>query len=560
MLKINAQSPKKHLRYMAITLFIIVMIVASSFVVLHMNDDEDDFIGKPDHYLLEPFLFQDAESLKLNPDCYEGAPILASLVRNHDIQVTIDWGDGVLVYFDDLSTFSANIALTFWETPGEAIVVDSYDSALNMVPLATLKDIPIIVDGPNSNEALYRMGIRNPHQLWVSGDTRYTTKGVNMIDEANLVNSTAAVAQELGIELDYLTVVNPNDFNETYADVPHLSACGALLAAHHNSLILTVEGNSTELDYRNETANMTYNLTHRAYMELAAYGMEVRYICMVGDARSLPFMYSEMGPSDNPYADLDGNNFTVEIAIGRIVGKTLGDVSSHLDRIFHYEEYLATQSASNPQNPAMGPNWNNNGLVYCGMGAEFAGESTAWVNALLRDDGQFDAQDDSPQAHTPGINTEALTMDFARANYIMMDADHGNPYGTASFSSEDLKEMHPGLFFAVSCSLGRIDGVDISRSMTYTVLEKGMNIYIAALRTAYGSMPGGDENVATGLCKFFLEDILAEDLDVGTALMQAKNTLVTRNPSYHNDLTSWQFECFGDPAFNPYEPCHEGAS
>jgi len=544
---------------LAVSFLLAALVISGGFIIFYGEDDDDALITKPDREVLDPYSYQDGESLDLDPGCYQGAPVLASLVRNHEVRVSIGWGDGTPVVFEDLSEFSANLALDYWEEPGRAIVVDNYTNALRMVPLATLWDVPIIAYGPTTNEALYRLDVRHADQIWVCGETGYNGRGVTVVNETNLFSVTADAALALGIELDYLTVVNPGDVNETLADVPHLSACGALLAGYRQGLVITVEGNSTDVIMREKTANLTYDLIHRACDELADRGMEVRHICMVGDASSLPFKYTDMGPSDNPYADLDGDNFTVEISIGRIVGKTTGDVSYYLDRVFHYDEYLASASASSPQNPAMGLEWNNNGLVYCGLGAEFAGESTAWVNALLRDDGQFDAQDDSPQAHTPGISAEALTMDFARANYVMMDADHGNPYGTASFSSEDLRDMYPGLFFAVSCSLGRIDDVDVQRSMTYTVLEKGMNTYIASLRTAYGNLPGGDTSVATGLCRFFLEDILAEDLDVGTALMQAKNTLVNRDRDYYNLLTSWEFTCFGDPAFNPYEPCHEGS-
>lgn len=344
---------------------------------------------------------------------------------------------------------------------------------------------------------------------------------------------------------------------------------------HRNSIILTCPAN-------NESINSTI---HRAIEVLDNNGMKVEYICMVGDAYSLPFIYAhikqlgkEICPTDNVYADLDNDPFTIEIAIGRVIAKTLADMSFYMERVFNYKDYLEIEKAPNPPNRAtIGNDWNNNGLTYCATAAEFAGEGDLYVNEQLYE-GDFNTQDDSPKGHTGYVTTtvssELLTFDFARANFILMDADHGNPYRIANFYGYELKPMHPGVFFAVSCSLGRIDlrgyGEEDTRypdeewgykkAVAYCMMENGLNCYVGSLRTAWGTFSTiAHREAAPGPCSFFVEELVHNDESVGKALMNAKNSLINEARNNVNKCTSWEYECFGDPAFNPYEPCNEGS-
>ena len=110
---------------------------------------------------------------------------------------------------------------------------------------------------------------------------------------------------------DYIALANPNDFNETYADVPHLSAFASTLAAHRGGIVVAVEGNFTSI---NDTVHAAYDL-------MDEHGFEPTYLCMMGDAKALPFgyrsfeCYNEDGypdqnpvASDNPYANRDDND------------------------------------------------------------------------------------------------------------------------------------------------------------------------------------------------------------------------------------------------------------
>ena len=562
-----------------------ILVVGSMGLYFGSDSSESDgaIVNKPHEYKLnkevqnypDSFDKNDGynEKIILSEDNYEGLSFLAPAAMNKGVLPLINWGEGQSLSYSDLSAFSSSTAISFWEEKDvdefskeelvksrKAIVVDNYENALNVVPISNFKNIPILIQGETTEEALYRLGTIYPEQVIVYGETEYNqfeNKGVIVLDNTTLLDYTINCAKEVDININYITVVNPNDNNEEVADVPHLSAFGSLLAVHRNSIILTCEAN-------NETINSS---VHNAVEVLENNGMKTEYICIVGDAYSLPFIYDYVklldhdSPTDNFYADLDGDPYTIEIAIGRIVGKTLADMSFYMDRIFNYNSYLEIGKAPIVSNRfEMGQEWDNNGLTYCATAAEFAGEGDMYVNEKLYE-GDFNTRDASPEAHTGYATTEVsgeiLPMQFQRANFIMMDADHGNPYRTANFWGYELKPMHPGVFFAVSCSLGRIDlrGFEEERpaypddewgfkkAVTYCMLENGLNTYVGSLRTAYGTFStNAHREAAPGLCSFFLDELIDNDVSVGIALMRAKTSLINEARNNVNMCTTFKFK------------------
>jgi len=561
-------------KIIALSVVALLVIVAIGARLVILSDDDDE-----KYVAIERFDVPEGEHrIVLTGDQYQFAPITASLLGNRGIYTTIDWKEesgaveNIALQGEDLSYVSSQIALSYWESAAETIVVNSYEQAIMMSSVALYKDIPILVYGKTTSSAIHYLGSSKGKSITL-GDVPF--KGQLRLKEEDVVGYSLSVAEDMGHEVDYLTVVNPWDHDETVADVPHQSSLAPVLNSYRGGVVLACPANNITI---NETIHATLNISKE-------HGMDPTFICMFGDAYALPFIYEydpQLGkdsPTDNVYADLDGNPWTVEKAIGRIVGSTLGELSRYLDRVFRYESYLDTTSAPIVSSPGtMGFDWNNNGLTYCGTAAEFAGQSWAVVNEELRNAG-FDSQDDSPQAHSgypvsTELSAELLCADFARANYVFMDADHGNPYRTANFWGIDLQPMYPGVFFAVSCSLGRIDlrnfGEEDTRypddewgftkSVTYCMMRQGMNCYYGSMRTAWGVVGSdGDRAAAPGLCYFLAEDIFANDLTVGEALMNAKAALIQQNDNNVNRCTTWEYNCFGDPAFNPYEPCNEGS-
>lgn len=593
-------------------LSVVVMLSAVAiFACFTYSDDEDSYdnivtpVQEKDYRIDPNSAFSgspsDTNTINLLSEHYDGAPITASLF-NKGIETYIDFTpttEAIDAEITDIGLYSSQVALNFWDesSNNKAIVVENYSNALLMVPLATLFDAPIIYDGEYANEALWRLGTTKASQIICSGDTQFNKKGVTYftnIDFLNLslevIDYTITEANKVGMSYDYLTVTNPWDF-EGNADIPGLSAFSAPISVYRKGLILPCISDNITIDGQIKTTS--------AIME--NQGMELRFLLMMGDPTALPFHYnsydryganSDQNPvaSDNLYANFDDNQYTVEIANGRLLAKTLNDMSSYLHRDIHYNEYLDRESAPISNQPTIRhteggflDGWNNNAVVYCGAGAWFDPKAEHYCWQEFYNKAGFNTQDDTPEAqpqYSGLVNnqTSILTHDFAMSNFVAIDADHGNKYSTLTFNSEDLRDMPPNVIFGVSCMLGWTDDVDIERSMTYTMLEKGVNAFLAATRTTFGVISTDtvtdypteeNDKAANGLCRLFYEDLIDNDRSVGEAMMDAKNDLmdtdkwdgVFDDEEWEiNEVVCWQYMCYGDPAFNPYEPCNEGSN
>ena len=126
------------------------------------------------------------EKIILPEENYEGLSVLANGAMNNGILPLIDWGEGQSWSYSDLSQFSGTTAISFWKEKDiddyskeelikscQAIVVDNYENALNVVPIANYKKIPILIQGESTEEALYRLGTIYPEQIIVFGETNY---------------------------------------------------------------------------------------------------------------------------------------------------------------------------------------------------------------------------------------------------------------------------------------------------------------------------------------------------------------------------------------------------
>ena len=100
------------------------------------------------------------------------------------------------------------------------------------------------------------------------------------------------------------------------------------------------------------------------------------------------------------------------------------------------------------------------------------------------------------------------------------------------------------------------DSVSKSDSFTYAMLDNGVGAFIASMRSTYGVLTGSYPMVgltmdtAGDLAYYFMDGLITQDCTVGEALQQAK--------ALNCDVISFEYQLYGDPAFNPYEPCNEG--
>ncbi|HID74201.1 MAG TPA: hypothetical protein EYP43_04025 [Thermoplasmata archaeon] len=514
-------------------------------------------VTEPTVKVLSEYDLFGVERIVLTESRYQGTPVVSTLMP-HGITPSIEWQCNAAtdewINYTSLSEFSSRIAISVWSSPERAIVVDDYSSALLAVPISVLLDAPVLVYGQTTDEALWRLGTVHADQILVVGNTPYNTKGVTVIPDDEAMEYALGAAHLAGENPAYIVVTNPDDLIDGDANTRYLSAFAGAYAAHYRGVVLEVTASSSGIN----------QAVHDAYDLFDAYGLTAEYLCIVGDYKSVPHVYENHGfgsqPSDNRYADLDDNPTTIEVAVGRVFGKDLADMSYYLDRVVNYAEYLDTTTAPAAPAPLLVPGqWNNNAVIYMGWAAEFAEDSENHCREYMRNIGWFNTKDDTEVAHA--MATAQLMADFALSNFIVINADHGMPTGTVTFSSSDLQDLNPSVAFGVSCSVGRTDGVDKDASLTYTFLEKGANAWLAPTRTAYGSFVQTypyQPIAAPGLCYLYLRALIDDDLTSGEALMKAKNDLIQQADSNVNRGTNWQYVHYGDPGFNPYEPCNEG--
>jgi hypothetical protein len=562
--------------------------------------EPETLVYKPGSYSISALDFQGKTRIILSEADYKSLPVLAPVFKNHGIDASIAWnnGDGVEIAAEDASKFSSQVAVTFWEGKAQkAVVVDSYENALLAGPLAAMLDAPILYYGSTTNEALWRIGANDSSEVISMGNTPYSSKVQASLQNQNAVwEYTISTAKGRGANLNYIAVVNPNDDTDDKFYTAHLSAFGSVLATYRNGLVISTDGDSQKT---NALIKSLVNKTVNA-------NMDPKFVCILGDYAAVQpggwitdsswegdGVTSEDEnpcPSDNPYVDFDEDNSTVELANGRIIAKTINDMSYYFDRIVNYNSYISNPKKDASPNPLLfGADWNNNAMTYFATRTEYMtlGAETA-TNNLFRDS-SFNTQDDSVQAHCDvenvlGITGMLLPPDFAKSNFIAMMSDHGYP-GGCSVSAGDLIDMPPNVFFAASCSLGRIDienyewgGEKFTKDMlfTSTVLEKGTLVYFGATRTTWGQWAELPDNPvygyetqgvggSQGLGLFVYRYIINENLTTGEALAKAKADFIKEDGNIvlggngNANLISWEYHLYGDPAFNPYEPCNEGS-
>jgi len=539
---------------------------AQDIVNIKLGEDNSPIVSDPHTSYLKRY--NNIENMdRLMLDDYSMVPIVSSQVRHRGTMPSIDW-DGAqnpktnTMPIDMPATgyagFAGNIAISYWDpstgSADKAIVVDNYRHAVMITAYATIMNYPIVVYDSAlpriTDEALWKLDTIYATQVITLGDTPYNNRGVTVFTEDDIVPATISAAQFMGISLDYIVVVNPDD-TPSISNTGYLSSFAGVFAAYHNGLIVPSHASTSEMNSK----------IHDAIDALDAAGMPAKHVAIVGDHKSLPMINEGGTPSDNRYADLDGDKYTVELSIGRIFAKELDDLSYYADRVVNYADYLAINMATPPLRLQDPLHWNNNALIYMGVAAEFAEDSENHCREYMWAMGRFNSQDDSDKAHGLG-GGPAIMQDLKLTNFFIINADHGYPEGTVTWSSQDLPDMHPGVTFGVSCSLGRVDGRNKDGTVTYTMLEKGMNVYLAPTRTAYGSFVQTypyQPIAAPGLCYLYLRYIIDNDYDSGVAYMHAKNDLINNGYGGNVDkTTTWQYQHYGDPAFNPYEPCNEG--
>jgi len=311
-------------------------------------------------------------------------------------------------------------------------------------------------------------------------------------------------------------------------------------------------------------------------------------------------VYSDIDADlDNPPYDLNEANPSLELADGRITGFNVQDVSALLCRTFFYSEIIENMAGpENGADPRLCEYWKNS--AFSAIGTEppvGATMSAAKKLGMVWEDAGFKVGD---VAWSPATGSEssrqAAAWYYESANFVYI-CSHGFFYwyvptgirtyyyretgagGAFDVAHVKLMNFGPSVIWTDSCVTGRIDGLQMYNCLSNAFLHSGFNCYFGGTRSMWGTMvPMPDQYsgekfgslIAIYLYGYMtgymwesqsIQPAPVKDVSTGVALMLAKNYFVvtqgTDGPG-ENDDTIEEVILHGDPAFNPYEPNHEG--
>jgi len=502
-----------------------------------------------------------ANGIKLHPTSYQLIPILAPLIIEKKINFEIN-ESGMVV--DDASLFSSRVAITFWNNSKYVFVVNSYNNLLLVSPLAKIVGAPILIYGNTTQQVIE---IIKPETIFSIGNI--PTESVRLTPE-EIIEHQIQFAKDFGLNIDYLVLVNSNDSN---AKLLGLSSFGALLACYHNGLIFEAtneiypEGAITE-----ENASLLIKKIRLFYKIIGKEGINLKHVCIVGGADAIPQVINttivkygcDLVASDNYWGDEDGDPWHPDFGLGRFIAPNLVDAWSLFTRYFNYYSYI------NHTRDLIEIKWQDCAFVYQ-EGVDVIAVTTLHTErgVLVFMQANFTVYQDHGSLLIPGVGETVVIPIIEKSNFIRFKA-HGNSEG----SSLDFRKVYfcPSVMFHISCYTGKIDGnVSVDSGVVYNAIHAGLATYVAPTGpTSSGyRIPTdgihlnefGSDPLATSFFKYLAED----NLSVGLALTKAKRYPLNESginpaPLYWDVQEAYHYTLYGDPAFNPYEPCNEGTN
>ncbi len=345
------------------------------------------------------------------------------------------------------------------------------------------------------------------------------------------------------------------------------------------------------------------------------------HLAIIADPQMIPHYYypskglgedSQEGylvPGDNIYSDIDADLDNpiwglneryprMELADGRISGFDTQDISALLCRTFFYHDIIDKMGVRDARGQ-LSNSWKENGFGMIGTEPPVGAAATArekvgdqWARA------EFSVDTESRNRQLAG--RQDATPLYESSNFIYI-CSHGFwywyvptasksmvPYyeagagGAMDVAHVKLMEFGPSVFWASSCVTSRDDGIEPYNALSNAFLHAGMNCYLGGTRSMWGVIipnPDARSGEKMGdlmmlywyahMCGWLYDKsqggIIVEepisDLSTGAALMLAKNTFIAgegTDGGAENDDTYEEVLLHGDPAFNPYEPNHEG--
>ncbi|MDG6219905.1 MAG: C25 family cysteine peptidase [Candidatus Thermoplasmatota archaeon] len=358
------------------------------------------------------------------------------------------------------------------------------------------------------------------------------------------------------------------------------------------------------------------------YAELAANPTTVQYLGIMADTNMIPMYYypsNALGdatqgfgvPSDTCYMDIDADlddppynldfeDASYEVAAGRITGWDAQDVSVLVSRTIFYDRILSEYKGplntglGNPQ--SLAPLLKDSVMTSVGTQPPVGVAATAAAKLSS----MMEAAGMTPNRPPWGLNNEMSRRQYSQPFYesanILYVCAHGFYYWYVPAGQEGMmgitaatgaggaydvthvKDMAlgPGTMFVSSCVTGRIDGIPGRNALSQAFLHAGLNAYIGATRSSWGSLvpiPDDTHGESLGdllmlytfsnLCGYIYDkdggliiNNQYSGTSIGFAFMNGKNRYLEHEGGTDNGGTTsdtvHEFVLYGDPAFKPY--------
>ncbi len=497
-------------------------------------------------------------------------PLFAPIVANNRIRIDINNTEGA-IGAADISLFSSRLAITFWNESDEAIVVDSYKNVLISSPIAYMKNIPILVYGETTKNALKLLGCS---EIVAVGN-------IPLAGTAALRNNTEVysyviqTAKELSINLNYVTLVNSNDRNSSS---PYLSGVGSLLNAYRHGIVVDVTNGFFKKLYVTSSgfSEIRNNLT-QIYGILNESGMKIEHVCIVGRPDAVP--YVNLGEMVNGYGDTLNDHFygctsqkkswsTPDFAVGRFMASNVIKGIELMNRYVFYTDCLE-QGADTVADPPISSRWMDRSIIIINddllPDIVTLQTCTEMTRAFL--DGKFTHIE---LIYGGGMGKDIVVEQVKNSNviythYLLYSEQDGNGNvvpGWTPISSDS----NPIIFSTVTT--GVVEPTYIEKQDAF--IQKNIDSGICAFVTNTGAgMIGCSKNWIPTAPNYmnevqldFFSNLIYKNSTVGKALFDAKISYFNESindPSPSDNIVLTGLTLYGDPAFNPYEPCNEGS-
>jgi len=274
----------------------------------------------------------------------------------------------------DAATATATIATTYWKKAATVFVVDTYEQALWVAPSAALLAAPMLVNPTQAT--LTALGAQAA--VVVGAAKPAVAKVTNLATKEDVWKYHLGQLTAKGRKCDYIVMTNPHDADSPLnpnVQWPGLSLAAAPLAAFRQAVVQTGNytgdrarlnalgvslgdaGDKAKYEYVKPSFLKVKDESLAAIQLVTANGGAPKYLAMVGGAIELPHYIIDLHakyvfwniaidyvPADDPYgclrSDTDFTRYVKpDLAVGRLMGDGVLDVSLQLVKTFFYKEY-----------------------------------------------------------------------------------------------------------------------------------------------------------------------------------------------------------------------------